>query len=225
VRLRTALVTSFWNLAVSEIDTHYGNVYSRKAFVEKETGPMYARAVDDGEERLRALRREEWGDLGVAGVAVAAAVAATLTRPDFALPLFLGGVIVGACGIRALWRRWDLVARLAGEGDAHVIPEVLAYARRHATMDSRRCFAASIRSRLPRAGFAVDARIVGAADVLEALADELEDETLDLDPAAAVACMRLLSDPCESPLLNLRVPPENLRSRVCQIRAGFTPVG
>jgi hypothetical protein len=184
---------------------------------------MYARAVDDGAERLQALRREEWADLALATVAVAAAIAATLTRPEFALPLFLGGIAVGACGVRALWCRWDLVARLAGEGDAHVIPEVLAYAKRHATMDSRRCFAASIRSRLPGHGYDVDARIVDAADVLEALADELEDEALDLDPAAAVACMRLLSDPTDSPLLNLRVPPENLRSRVCQIRAGFTP--
>lgn len=184
---------------------------------------MYARAVDDGQERLRALRREEWGDLGLAAVAVAAAIAATLTRPDFALPFFLGGIVVGACGVRALWRRWDLVARLAGEGDALVIPEVLAYAKRHATMDSRRCFAASIRSRLPRHGYEVDARIVAAADVLEALADELEDESLELDPTAAVACMRLLSDPSDSPLLNLRVPGENLRSRVCQIRAGFEP--
>ena len=184
---------------------------------------MYARAVDDGAERLQALRREEWGDLALAAVAVAAAIGATMTRPELALPLFLGGIVVGACGVRALWCRWDLVARLAGEGDAHVIPEVRAYATRHATMDSRRCFASSIRSRLPRPGVAVDARIVAAADVLEALAAELEDENLELDPAAAVACMRLLSDPTDSPLLNLLIPPENLRSRVCQIRAGFRP--
>ena len=184
---------------------------------------MYARAVDNSSARLRELRQDEWGNLGLAALVLGLAVAATELRPELALPLFLGGLVAAARGVRALWRRWDLVARLAGEGDAHVIPEVLAYARRHSTMDSRRCFAASIRSRLPRAGFAVDARIVAAADVLEALADELEDETLDLDPAAAVACMRLLSDPCESPLLNLRVPPENLRSRACQIRAGFTP--
>jgi hypothetical protein len=184
---------------------------------------MYARAVDDGAERLRALRHEEWADLALAATAVAAAIAATRTHPEFALPLFIGGIAVGACGVRALWRRWDLVARLAGERDAHVIPEVLAYARRHATMDSRRCLAASIRSRLPRPGFDVEKRIDAARDVLEALASELEDQDLDLDPAAAVACVRLLSDPIDSPLLNLRLPPENLRSRVCQIRAGFSP--
>jgi hypothetical protein len=184
---------------------------------------MYARAVDDGAERLRALRHEEWADLALAATAVAAAIAATRTRPEFALPLFIGGISVGACGVRALWRRWDLVARLAGERDAHVIPEVLAYARRHATMDSRRCLATSIRSRLPRTGFDVDERLAAVADELKALAAELENEALDLDPAAAVACMRLLSDPIDSPLLNLRLPPENLRSRVCQIRAGFTP--
>ena len=52
---------------------------------------MYARAVDDGAEQLQALRREEWGDLALAAVAVAAAIAATMTRPEFAVPLFLGG--------------------------------------------------------------------------------------------------------------------------------------
>ena len=60
-----------------------------------------------------------------------------------------------------------------------------------------------------------------AAEELEALACELEDEELALDPACAVACMRLLSDVSESPLLNPALPPELLRSRVRQIRSGF----
>jgi hypothetical protein len=57
--------------------------------------------------------------------------------PSLANPLLLSGVVLGALGLRAEWLRWDLVDRLAGQPDAHAIPEVLAYARRKATDDVR----------------------------------------------------------------------------------------
>ncbi len=179
---------------------------------------MYARAVDDGAAKLRALRHEEWEDLGLGAVAVVLAVVATQVWPELALPLFVGGIAVGVKGVRAAWRRWDLVDRLAGHVDAYVIPEVLAYALRHASMERRRTFASFIRSRL----LTSDARIAAVARDLEALATELEDDSLALDPAAAVATMRLLSEP-ESPLLDRAAPTDELRSRVLQIRSGFKP--
>jgi hypothetical protein len=182
---------------------------------------MVARAVDEAAERLRELRHEEWEDLGLAGVAVALAVAATLARPSLAMPLFLGGIGVAALGVRALWRRWDLLDRLSGERDAYAIPEVLACATAQATIDRRRSYAALIRSRLAHPGMAGDPRRSVAGDELEALAAELEDADLALDPAAAVACARLLTDLDGSPLLNPALPPEELRSRVRRIRAGF----
>jgi hypothetical protein len=181
---------------------------------------MYARAVEDAATRLRDLRREEWEDLGLAALALAFAVAATHVHPAFALPLFVGGLAVGARGVRALWRRWDLIERLAGERDAYVISEVLAHASRETTMERRRTFAALIRSSLSEP---VEARGSAAAEELEALASELEDGELALDPASAVACTRLLSDVVGSPLLNLALTSEELRSRVRQIRSGFRP--
>jgi len=184
---------------------------------------MYARAVDDASARLRELRREEWEELTVGALALGLAIAATQVRPELALPLFFGGLAVGALGVRALWRQWDLVERLSGERDAYVIPEVLAYASREATMERRHGFAALIRSRLNQPGLALDGRVSAAAEELEALASELDDGELALDPACAVVCMRLLSDPAESPLLNQALPPEELRSRVRQIRSGFRP--
>jgi hypothetical protein len=184
---------------------------------------MYARAVDDAAARLRALRQEELGDLGLAALALALACAATQVRPVLAVPLFLGGLAVAVLGIRALWLHWDLVERLAGERDAYVIPEVMTYASREATMERRHNFAALIRNQLQQPGFPVVERIAAAADELEALAFELDDAALELDPASAVACMRLLSDVVESPLLNSAPPPEELRSRVRQIRSGFNP--
>jgi hypothetical protein len=113
---------------------------------------MHARAVDEGAARLRALRHEQWEDLGLGAVAIALAVAATHVQPQLAVPLFVGGLAVGLKGVRAAWRRWDLVDRLAGEGDAYVIPEVLAYASRQASMERRRTFASLLRSRLLTSG-------------------------------------------------------------------------
>jgi hypothetical protein len=179
---------------------------------------MYARAVEEGAAKLRALRHEEWEDLGLGAVAVALAVATTQVWPQLAVPLFVGGVVVGVKGVRAAWRRWDLVDRLSNYVDAYVIPEVLAYASRHASMERRRTFASFIRTRL----LATDQRIAAVARDLEALAIELDDDSLALDPVAAVATMRLLSEP-ESPLLDRTAPTDELRSRVLQIRSGFRP--
>jgi hypothetical protein len=182
---------------------------------------MVARAVDEAAQRLRELRHEEWEDLGLAGVAIALALAATRARPSLAMPLFLGGIGVAALGVRALWRRWDLLDRLAGERDAYVIPEVLACATAQAAIDRRRSYAALIRSRLAHPGPAVDPRLSAARIELQALAAELDDAELELDPACAVACTRLLTDLEGSPLLNPALPPEELRSRVRRIRSGF----
>ena len=184
---------------------------------------MYARAVDEASSRLRELRQEEWEDLSLAAFSLGLALAATQVRPAFAMPLFLGGVVIGARGMRALWRRWDLVERLAGEHEAYRIPEVRAYAAREATFERRHTYAAWIRGELQQTGLVHANRVRLAAAELEALARELDDDELELDPASAVACMRLLSEPAQSPLLNPALPPEELRSRVRQIRSGFRP--
>ena len=179
---------------------------------------MDARSVDTATRRLHELRREERDQLVVAAFALGLAVAATQVVPKLAVPIFLGGLFVGALGVRALWRRWDLVDRLAAERDAYVIAEVRDYAAREATMDRRRSLAASIRLRLREP---IDPRICLAVGDLEALAFELDDDGLTLDPVCAVACARLLSDTEGSALLNAALPPEQLRSSVRQIRAGF----
>jgi hypothetical protein len=184
---------------------------------------VYARAVDQADARLRDLRLEERGEFGLAATALAASLVATELAPTLALPFFAGGLVVGALGARALWRRWDLLDRLSGESDAYVIAEVRAFAAREATMERRSSFAALIRGRLGDARLAADARVLAVAPELDSLALELDDPDLVLEPAAAVACMRLLSDLWRSPLLNRELPAEDLRSRVCQIRSGFAP--
>lgn len=188
----------------------------------RKVSAMYARAVDDAATQLRELRQEEWGDLGLGGLALALALAATQVRPSLALPLFVGGVVVSSLGVRALYRRWDLVERLLTERDAYVIPEVLGHAARMATIESRRRIAASIRETLTDPGLRIENRVSATADELEALASALDDDTLELDPSCAVACFRLVSDYSQSPLLNHTASAGDLRSAVDRIRVGFT---
>ena len=100
---------------------------------------MYARAVDEAGERLRILRREECGDFALAAFALASAVAVTQVQQELAMPLFLGGLGVAVLGVRAALLRWELVERLAGDRDAHAIPEVLtSRSRRRRQMQRRR---------------------------------------------------------------------------------------
>jgi len=182
---------------------------------------MYARAIDQAALRLRELRREERQDLGLAAITLALAIVAAQLHSAFALPLLVGGFAVGFLGVRALWRRADLIDRLADERDAYVLPEVLEHASREATLERRQTYAVLIRVRLRESSGDVEVRLRASADELEGLAAELDDATLVLEPAAAVACARLLTDVTGSPFLNSALPPELLRSRVRQIRAGF----
>lgn len=181
---------------------------------------MYTRAVDEAAAQLRELRCDEWEDIGLACVALALAVPAAELYPALALPLFIGGLVIGGRGVRALWRRWDLVDRLSDDPDAYVISEVLAYALRATTMERRRTFAALIRERLQEP---VDARVRPAARELEGLASELENVELVLKPSAAAACTRLLNDVVQDPLLDSALPQDSLACRVHQVRCGFIP--
>jgi hypothetical protein len=183
---------------------------------------MYARAVEEAAARLHELRREEWEQFGVAAAAMALALAAAQRHHSLAMPLFLGGLVVAGLGMRALWRRWDLVDRLSGEPDAHAIAEVLDYASREATPERRRGSAALIRRTL-RERSPYDPRIALVEDELAALARELEDTSLTLDPACAVACRRLLTNPGESTLFDSAVATEDLLASIRRIRLGLNP--
>jgi hypothetical protein len=180
---------------------------------------MYARAVEEAAITLRDLRRAEWEDLALGLVALGSAIAATTILPSLALPLFLGGVAIGARGLRALWLRWDLVERLAGERDAYVISEVRDRALRETTMGRRRAFAAVIRTYLcdPE-----NARLRFLEAELEDLAAELEDPDLTLQPSSGVACFHLLGDPLARRLLDPAVSDEELRARIAEVRSGLT---
>jgi hypothetical protein len=182
---------------------------------------VVARAVEEAGRRLHELRREEWEDAATALAGFGVALAAANFRPELAVPLLVAALCLSVKTYVVVWRRWDLLERLTGERDAYEIPEVRTRAEQQATMHNRRALSRAIRSRLE---LGENPRLAIAADDLAALADELADPELDLDPACAVACSRLLTDSETSPLNNRHLPIEDIRSRVRQIRAGFSVV-
>jgi hypothetical protein len=183
---------------------------------------MYARAIDDAETRLHELHNEERYQLGLSILVLAASLAMTAIYKPVVLPLFVGGLAVGMLGMRTFWQCWDIVDRLADERDAYVIPEVLSYAARDARMERRSTSAALIQSWLCTATLA-GSPLLAHAEELEALACELEDCELELDPTCVVACRRFLTDGTVSPLFDDAPQREDIESWIVRIRDGFTP--
>jgi hypothetical protein len=178
---------------------------------------VQARAVIEAETRLAELRRDEWQQLGLSALALAASLAMTAAYEPLVAPLFVGGMAMWLLGIRSLWRRWDLVDRLADDRDAYVISAVRAYAARDARMDRRHTNAASLRY------WATQADLTEVVSELEQLACDLENADLDLSPACAIVCRRLLTDPTVSPLLNVGLT-DDLHETIVEIERGFSTV-
>lgn len=187
---------------------------------------MYARDVERAQASLKQLRSTEWEDLALAALAFAGSLVATQVFPQFALPLFVGAVVVGALGVRAVIREWDLVDSLVEDPEAYVIPRILESASRETTRGRREEMAARIRGAVPELGSPTDIRLRAVATELMSLARELEDDELELDPAAAVACSRLMYErDGPGPLFDGMTSAEELRARIQHVRAGFAPAG
>jgi hypothetical protein len=180
---------------------------------------MYARALQEAETELVALHHDERARLASSAAALGASLVATAVYPALAVPLFVAGLAIGALAVSSIWHHWDLVDRLADDRDAHLIPEVRSYAARETQMDRRRAHAALVRAWAS----APDERVADLVAELTDLADALEDEGLEVDPATAVACRRLVTEPLQSPLLDDRASCEDLRSTILRLRAGFGP--
>jgi hypothetical protein len=175
---------------------------------------VQARAIIEAEARVAELRGDEWQQLGLAALALSASLVMTVAYEPLVVPLFFGGMAMWLLGIRSLWRCWDLVDRLADDRDAYVISAVRAYAARDARMDRRHANAASLRY------WASQADLTEVVAELEQLARDLEDADLDLSPACAIVCRRLLTDPTVSPLLN-RGGTSDLHETIVEIERGF----
>lgn len=181
---------------------------------------MYARQVEEQSTELRELKRDEL-ELTVLTVLCFAAALAAHGKPTLALPLLAAGIAGTALGVRAFWRRWDLIDRLLLDREAYAIADVRTQAARFAQLENRRSLATSIRWRLEHASAFAEpgGRLLRVVPELRALADE----TLELDPMRAVECERLLTDGVTSPLVNPTKSVDEVFAWICRIRAGFAP--
>jgi hypothetical protein len=75
-------------------------------------------------------------------------------------------------------------------------------------------------ARLP-GSFYLPERAARHADEFHSLATELATPEAQVQPASAVACLRLLTRPPESPLYNERLPADELALALRAIRAGI----
>jgi hypothetical protein len=180
---------------------------------------MHAGALQEAEGELVERRHDEHYRMALSGVALGASLVATTVFPPLVVPLFAGGLAIGALGVFAFWRHWDLLDRLADDRDAYSISEVRAYGVREARMNRRRFRAELIRAWTSSS----DPRVGDFVDELNDLAGALENEDLELDIATAVACRRFVSEPAMSPLLDETASREDLRSAINRLLAGFHP--
>lgn len=185
---------------------------------------MNAEAIKQAERRLHELRLDEWADLGLAASAMGLALAASVLHPPFALPLLIGAIASAVLAGRAFFRRLELSDRLLLDGDAYAIPEIRRRGEDMASMENRQALARAVRARMtPAPGYSSSPRVVATAAELRALAAELDDEELSLDPVCAVRCHQLVNNYAESPLLNSLLPDEDIQVWIRRISLGFEP--
>jgi hypothetical protein len=184
---------------------------------------MYERDLERAADYLAGRRRlaRDAAFLAVAALA-GAALAATLSGVLAVALAAAGGVEVLIC--LAAWAgRRELIARLALEPGAYVLPEVANYgasvARRRERLAS---WLAEIVTEPPRAHtLYLRERVSCYAGELLALARELGAPGATVRPASVVACQRLLTHAVESPLYNPRLPANELPLVLARIRAGI----
>lgn len=190
---------------------------------------MDARQLEDAQERLRARRRRtvEAAVLAVAGSA--AAVAVSLVSSTLAIALGAGAAVEALVAVAALVSRRELIARLALEPDAYVLPDVDRYGKRLVRLRERQRLAAWLREIIRDAhvpgSFYLRERVARHADEFDSLAQELASPAAQVQPASAVACLRLLTRAPESPLYNGRLPADDLALALRAIRAGIRDAG
>lgn len=182
---------------------------------------MDARTVDKSAAALSELHREGRDTLAVALLGFAGATVASQLAPSLVLPTLVTGAVMALFAGRALLRQRELLDRLTADRDAYAIRGVRMRGERAASMKHRRSFAASIRGLPTYPGVALVGRVAAYRPELALLADQLERPDLALDPFAAVACQRLLTDGQKSPLFNPELPSDALGTYLRQIRAGF----
>jgi hypothetical protein len=186
---------------------------------------MDAREIEAAAERLRMGRRRTVDATVLAVTASAAAGALSLVSSIPAVALGASAAVEAIVAVVSFASRQELVARLALEPDAYVLPDVDRYGKRLVRLRERQRLATWMRevisdARLP-GSFYLHERVARHAEEFDLLARELAAPGTRVQPTSAVACYRLLTRAPESPLYNGRLPADDLALALRSIRAGI----
>lgn len=178
-----------------------------------------ARALEHRERRARAGSR-------VAAAAAALAALAVPVSTPLAIAFLLGAAVETSLCALAHSRRRTLVARLALEPDAYVIPAVREYGAHLVGPRQRERMGRWLVEVVDDAGhfdslYLAD-RVAEYAGQIRAVAAELMAPGARVQPVSAATCRRLLTVATESPLYNPHLPAVDLRSTLFRIHAGIS---
>ena len=186
---------------------------------------MDAHSVDRAAHKLASLKRLAQERLAVA--VEAALIVGPMSLVDLRLGIAIG---VGALFelvlvLNSSAQRGSLIASLALDRNAYLLPDVRRYGESLTTMANRRAVARSIASMLrdagrSRLGVELVDRVTAQAPALAALGCALKDPETVVEPTAMAAFAQLLTDGRMSPLLNPKLPARELELALAGIHAG-----
>jgi hypothetical protein len=187
---------------------------------------MNARDVETAAAAVEKTGRSTVRALVMTGVVAGVALAVLPFQAGFAIALAVGAVSGLVAAAALWWHRRERIERLALEPAAYSIPEVARFGARVAALTERRRLASWIESVACEGGGSVDLHLALRASKyahqLQTLARDLAAPSARVDPAMAVACRRLLTQPVESPLYNPNLPEEDLGALLLRIEAGIS---
>jgi hypothetical protein len=188
---------------------------------------MTARQVDRVAERLDGIRHRRRSRLVMSLAAGAGAIAALLASPTLTLPISLGAgvVVMLLLAFSDTCRHRELLAHLALNPTAYVVPEVQRYGDELVAPRGRQRLAASLERLISHAGtpasYCIGERVHAFQKEFEALAASLRSPRSHVEPTSVALCWRLLTRAAESPLYNREIPADDLGFQVQRIQAGI----
>jgi hypothetical protein len=186
---------------------------------------MTARQVDRAAERLEGIRQRRRGRLAAAAFAAAAAAVALTQSTTLAISLGVGVAVMALLAFNDTCRRRELLARLALNPNAYVMPDVQRYGDSLVAQRGRERLAAALERVLSHAGtpasYCIGERVNKFRAEIEALAASLRAPKTRIEPTSVALCWRLLTRAAESPLYNGNIPADDLGFQVQRILAGI----
>jgi hypothetical protein len=186
---------------------------------------MTARQVDKAAARLEGLRHQRRSRLGMSAAAAGMAALALIVSNTLAISVGTGVAALLVLALSDTFRRRELLALLALNPNAYVVPDVKRYGDRLTVPRGRQRLARALERVLSQAGspysYCIGGRVNKFRKELEALAASLRTPGARVEPTSVALCWRLLTRAAESPLYNWKLPADELGFEVQRIQAGI----